>query len=268
MIPTILRELKDRRVSTIAYCVVAAGTLLMYMALYPSIHASMAKFEEIYASYPQSFYEALGIQNFTLGTLEGYLAVEYFSIVWLLLAIFFATSKAGAGLAGEVEKGMMNFYLMLPISRGKLYTAKYISFIAVLILFILSSIVAIIPLAGIYDIDVVAGRMWQVAVISVLFTWAIYAVSICLSALFSERSKVYMIVGSVLLIQYIMYVIAGLKKDWDWLYNYTIFHYYDAQGILNGHSLEWQSIVLFLVIIVIFSITGYVVFRRRDVIAV
>ncbi len=268
MIPTILRELKDRRVSTIAYCVVAAGTLLMYMALYPSIHASMAKFEEIYASYPQAFYEALGIQNFTLGTLEGYLAVEYFSIIWLLLAIFFAASKASAGLAGEIEKGMMNFYLMLPISRGKLYAAKYISFVVVLVLFIVSSIVAIVPLANIYNIDVIAGRMWQVALISLLFTWAIYAVSICLSALFSERSKVYMIVGGTLLIQYVMYVIAGLKKDWDWLYDYTVFHYYDAQSILNGHSLEWRGIALFSIIVVIFSIAGYIIFRRRDVVTI
>ncbi|HEY5695561.1 MAG TPA: ABC transporter permease subunit [Candidatus Saccharimonadales bacterium] len=265
MIPSILRELRDRRVSTIAYCVVAAGTLLMYMGLYPSIHDSAEKFQAIYSSYPQEFYQALGIQNFSLGTLEGYLAIEYFSIVWLLLAAFFAASKAGMALAGEVEKGMMNFYLMLPIGRGKLYIAKYLSFLVTLVLFMLSSVLVIFPLAGMYKINILTGRMWQVALVSLLFAWAIYAVSLCLSALFSERSKVYMIVGGTLLIQYIMFVVGGLKKDWDWLYDYTIFHYYNAQSILNGSSPEWQGITLFAVLIVAFSVLGYIIFRRRDI---
>lgn len=265
MISSILRELRDRRVSTTAYCLVSAGTLWMYMALYPSIHASMEKFQAIYTSYPQGFYEALGIQNFSLGTLEGYLAIEYFSIVWLLLAIFFAASKAGAALSGEVEKGMMNFYLMLPISRGRLYAAKYLSFMMVLVLFIILSVVVILPLAGLYNLDYSSTRIWQVALVSLLFTWAMYAVSLCLSALFSERSRVYMIVGGSLLIQYIMYVVAGLKKEWDWLYDYTVFHYYDAQSILNGSSPEWQGIVLFLVLIVVGSTAGYIIFKRRDI---
>lgn len=267
MKPAILRELKDRRVSLIAYSGIAFLTLVLYMSLYPTIHASLAKFESFYSSYPKEFYQAFGIENFSLRTLEGYLAVEHFSIVWPVLAIFFAASRAANALAGEIEKGVMSFYLMLPISRTRLYIAKYTAFLLSLAVFILLTVIAIIPLAGLFGISVDATKILHVAGISLLFAWALYAVSLCLSAIFSERSKVYMIMGGGMVIMYVMLVISGLQKSWEWLQNYTVFYYYNAQDILSNNTFKPASVILFGTCIVAFSVLGLILFRRRDIAA-
>lgn len=265
MVPVILRELKDRRYSLLAYSAIAFGILVLYLSLYPTIHSSMDKFQALYSSYPKELYQAFGIENFSLSTVEGYLAVEYFSIVWPILAIFFAVSRAGTAIAGEIEKGVMNFYLMLPISRTKFYIAKYIGFIAALVVFTLLSVAVLAPAASIFDSSVHIDRYWQVLFLSFLFTWAMYAVALCLSAIFSERSKVYMITGGALVAMYVMYVIAGLQKSWEWLHNYTVFYYYNAQDVLTNANFRWSSVVLFGACIVVFSILGLIFFRQRDI---
>ncbi|HEY5668142.1 MAG TPA: ABC transporter permease subunit [Candidatus Saccharimonadales bacterium] len=265
MIPAIRRELRDRRVSLIAYSVVGLLTLLMYMSMYPSIHESMNRFQEIYQSYPKELFKAMGIENFTISTTEGYLAVEYFSIILPILTIFFAVSRAGTAIAGEVEKGVMSFYLMLPISRSRLFLAKYTSFLISLAVFSLVAVMSIIPLAVLLGSDVGSAKVLHVTGVTFLFAWAIYAFSMWLSALFSERSKVYMIAGGVILIMYILQIAAGLKQGLAWLNNYSIFHYYYAQDILNKNTYSLKSVLVFLVSITLFSTLGWLIFRRRDI---
>lgn len=55
MLSIVLREFRDRRLSLLAYCGIVVALLVVYIALYPSVKASLDQFQQIYESYPKSF---------------------------------------------------------------------------------------------------------------------------------------------------------------------------------------------------------------------
>lgn len=261
----ILRELRDRKISLIVYCFAMVATLLMYASLYPSIRDSWQEMQKLYESYPKEIYEAFGIKDLAIDTLEKFLAVEQFSFVWPIAALFFAVSRAGNTLAGEIEKGYIGLYLALPLSRTKLFVAKYTSFIVSLIVFIVFSIFSVIPIARIFNLSVNITYIGKVALISFLFMWAIYAVSLLISALVSERSKVYMIMGGGLITMYIANIVASLKDNFEWLSNFSVFHYYNAQDLLSGSNITSTSLIVFCLTIVIATVLAIIAFNKRDI---
>jgi ABC-2 type transport system permease protein len=261
----ILRELRDKKISLIVYCLALLGTLFMYASLYPTIQDSWQEMQKLYESYPKELYEAFGIQNLSIDSLEKFLAVEQFSFVWPIAALFFAVSRAGSALAGEIEKGVMGLYLSLPISRTKLYLAKYLSFLASLCIFITFSVFAVIPVAAIFNLSVNIGNISKVALLSFLFMWAVYAVALFVSAIVSERSKVYMLLGGGLIAMYVINVVASLKQSFSWLSNYSVFHYFNAQDILSGGTVTATSLVVFCLTIIGASILGVIAFNKRDI---
>lgn len=265
MKPIIIRELKDRRTSLIAYCGIVVVLLLIYIALFPSIKASLDQFQKIYESYPKSFYQAMGIQDLSINTLANYLSIEMYNIMWQLLALLLASSLAGYAIAGQIDKGTIGYYLAMPISRVKLFFSKYFGGVLALLIFVLVSVAGSIPLAALFNNYMPKMGVINLSILSMFFAWAVYAVALFFSALFSEKSKVYMTMGGLLILMYAMNIIATLKGSLAWLDNFSIFHYYNAQGLLSGGSLQLSSIMLFAALIGIFTLLGAFVFKRRDV---
>lgn len=261
----IFRELRDKRISLIVYCLAMVGTLFMYVGLYPSIQASWADMQKLYESFPKELYEAFGIKDISINSLEQFLAVEQFSFVWPIAAIFFAVSRAGSAIAGDVEKGIINLYLAQPISRTRLFFTKYASFIISLTIFIIFSVFVVIPIAGLFNLSANVSVVAKVGLLSFLFMWAVYSAALLVSAIVSERSKVYMIMGGSLLAMYVMGILAGLKSNLSWLDNYTIFHYYNAQDILSGGAITSTSLIVFGGVIVLSSLLGMIAFNKRDI---
>lgn len=265
MIPIIIRELRDRRISIISYTLAGIGLLWMYVAIFPSVQQSAKDFEKLFQSYPKAVYQALGVQELTFNTLAKFLAVEQFSFVWPILAITFAMSRAGNTLAGETERGTIGLLLSLPISRGRLFAAKYLATLASILLFVVLTIAAVLPLAALHHVSIDGAILLRLIFVACLFIWAIFAVCIFLSALFNERSKVYMLAGGSLLLMYAANVVASLQSSLAWLHRFSIFNYFNAQDILSGRDIRISSVVVFSVTILIFTVLGSVSFAKRDI---
>lgn len=261
----IFRELRDRRISLFFYCFAMVASIVMYASLYPSIQDSWKDMQKLYESFPKELYDAFGIKNLEINSLEQFLGIELFSFVWPIAALFFAVSRAGGAVAGEIEKGVINLYLSLPISRTKFLMAKYVSFVVSLLIFVSFSIFAIIPISAIFGASINIAAICKVALLSLLFVWTIYSVALFASAIFSEKSKVYMIVGGGLLLMYVMNVVAGLKSSFSWLDNYSYFHFFNAQDILSGGQIQKTSIVVFALTILVATILSLIAFKNRDV---
>lgn len=259
------RELKDRRFSLMSYSGIALVLLLVYVSIFPSIKDSMVQFQALYESYPKGLYQALGIENLSISSIENYLAIEMYSIVWPMLAILLSASLAGYSVAGQVERGIIGFYLALPISRSRLFLSKYASGLLAIIIFTVASVLCALPLAALFQNPLGVASVLRLAYLSLLFMWAMYAAALFLSAWFSERSKVYMVMGGALIAMYVANIIAGLKTRYEWLSHYSVFHYYNAQHILSGGDLHLSSVSVFLGIILVFTVLGLFTFNKRDV---
>lgn len=261
----ILRDLRDKRISLISYSGAMLASMIMYASMYPSLRDSWDKLQTLYESYPKELYQAFGIEDLSLTTLEKFLGIEQFSFVWPIVALFLVVSRAGSAIAGEIERGTIGLYLAQPISRTRIFVAKYLSFLISMAIFVTASVLAIIPVGALFGTPVNAMNVVNVALLAVLFMWAVFSVSLFVSALSSERGKVYMVMGGSMVVMYVMNVVAGLKPAFGWLANYSVFHYFNAQDILSGAHIAVSSILVFGISIVLFSLLALFAFNRRDI---
>ena len=185
--------------------------------------------------------------------------------MWPILAIILAISRAGGSLVGEIEKGTMGLYLALPISRVKLFLTKCAGGLTSALIFVVATVLAIIPMALLCGQSVNALIVLKLAFFSFLFMWVIFAVTACLSVIFSERSKVYMTIGGVLLAMYAANIVASLKTNLSWLHKVSIFYYYSPQDVLTKGHLNLAYVFLFLAAIGLSTLLGALIFDRRDI---
>lgn len=265
MLQIIKRDFKDRWTSLIAYSVGALSFAMLYTSIYGSVQQSQEQLAKLYKAFPKALYEAFGIQDLVINTLPKFLGLELFSFMWPILAIFLVISRAAGSITGEVEKGTLGLYLALPITRSKLYWSKYLSSLLAIFVFVVVSIGGIIPIAALFDQEISASVILHLAILGGLFMWAVYAFTIWIACIFSEKSKVYMFVGSFLAVMYVINVVAGLQSSLAWLHNYSVFYYFNSQDVLNKNIIDSSSFLVFGVTIVLFSILGMLVFRRRDI---
>lgn len=261
----ILKMFKDRRTSLLVYAIAGIGFLEMYVAIYPSIFKQAARFNELFASYPQEFLKAFGIDRLDMSTLENYIAMEHFSLIWPLMLVIFMISIAGGALAGEIERGTIELLLARPISRLKLFIGRYLYGFIALVIFILATVFAIIPLAEIHKVTYNADRYLIISILGLLFGLAVFSLSLLVSALFSERGRVSMILGGSLVLMYVLNVVASLKENLSDLKYLSFFHYFDAQSALTKGELNLTSVWVFAGIIIVSTIIGAMVWKRRDV---
>ena len=153
MIKLIMRTWHDRRLFFLVYTALSVLMLLMYVAIFPSLKAQMTSYDQIMKTMPQALLKAMGVDQLGFNSLEGFLSIEYFGMLWMIIAILFSISFAGRSIAGEIENRTMSILLSLPISRIKLYWTKYFTGLAMVEIFTAISILSVIPLAEIFKIS-------------------------------------------------------------------------------------------------------------------
>jgi ABC-2 type transport system permease protein len=257
-------EFNHRRSGLIGYCLAALGLLILYVAVYPSIHDASKQLEAVIKAYPQGVLKAFGIEELTFNTLEKYVAAEQFSFVWPIMAIALVLTRAGNSIAGEIERTTMGLLLSLPVTRLRLFAAKYLAGIVAIVVFTAVSVLALIPLAAGTSYPVDAAAVGRTFIVTTLFMWAVFSLAMLVSAMVSERSKVYIVVSAVLLVMYVLNVLAGVK---DSLHNlrYASFNYYlDASHVLTGSPIMWRSVLVFVGVVVVCTALAAGIFNRRD----
>ncbi len=186
-------------------------------------------------------------------------------MVWPILVIVMLLAIAGSGLAGELEQGTAELLLSRPVSRVRIFTARYLVGLFSLFVFTVVSVFAIIPLAAIHGIEYNLESFALVAVISFLFGWAVFSVAVLFSASFSERSRVYMVSGGIVLVMYVLNVLARLSENMEWLKFVSFFHYYDYNGALLESTLDSTDVLLFVAVIIVCTFGAMWWFVRRDI---
>ena len=98
---------------------------LLVLGIFPSIEASGVDFDAYVESLPEAIREGFAAGEF--GTIEGFLASEFYQFVWVLLFGLYMAYTAGGTVAGDVENGRLDLLLATPISRSRLIVEKYLA---------------------------------------------------------------------------------------------------------------------------------------------
>jgi ABC-2 type transport system permease protein len=237
----------------------------LYVALFSSIREQSAALARALQSLPEVFFKALGIEKLDISTIESFLAVEHFSFIWPIMAILLVLAIAGAGFAGQVEQGTAEMLLSRPVSRLKIFIAKYAVGIFSLFVFTIVSVFTIVPLAALHDVDYAIANFASAAAISFLFGWAVFSVAVLFSVIFSEKSRVYMVSGSILVVMYVLNIVAALKESLSDLKYGSFFHFYDYNDALLRNNLKPTGILVFSGVAVACTIAAALWFRKRDI---
>ena len=239
----------------------------MYIIFFPAIKEQSANMEQLLKSYPESFLKAFNFDIRSLNTVEGFLSTEQFSFVWPLMVIFMMIGFGGGAFAGEIEKGTIEILLAQPVSRLKIFFGRYLAGLFVLIIFTTLSVYAAIPFCKIYNIDINTAAFNKMALLSFLFAWAIYGLAIMLSAMFSDKGKVFFISGGLLVLMYVLKIVASIKDSLSDLKFASFFYYYDPTKALLDNEIDKWAFVVFWSVAIICTLIGAIWFAKRDIAA-
>jgi len=267
MFSIIKRSLQDKKFQLLIITASALGFLEMYIALFPALQKQAGQMAKLLQEYPDAMLKAFNIDksSLTFERVGQYLAMEQFSFVWPILVIVLAIGFANYAFAGEKERGTIELLLSQPISRIKMYIARYATGFISIFVFTTISILAVFPLAKLHGISTEAKGIFVLLGVSFLFAWAIYGIAFLASVIFSEKSKVTFAMGGILIVMYVLNIVANLKESLSFLKYFSVFYYYnptqaiDKAVVLNGTLLAFAGII-----IVTFGL-GLYWFRKQDI---
>lgn len=259
------RTLKDKRWATLIYCLAGALLFWMFISVYPTVQGSSAQISEFVKKLPPELNKAFGLDPETFTTFEGYVAGKHFSLLWPILVIALAVSLAASYVAGEIENGTNEFFLAQPVSRIKIFLSKSLAGIMSIILFVITSTVLVVPVAGLYNISVKSENFFVLMFVGILFGLAVFGLSMLFSSIFSEKGKAIFLPVGILLFMYVINIVALLKDSLDKLKYLSLFYYFDySEILLHGKTMTSTWLVLggtFLIA----TFAGLLWFNRRDI---
>ena len=259
--------LKDKWKSLLVYIGSALAFSEMYVALYPAMKDAMKDMEQIFAAFPAEFMEAFGfsMEDLTFPTLESFLSTEMYNFMWPIILVIIVIGLANFAISGDIAKGTIELPLSQPISRIKLYVARYLAGLTNILVFVWASTFGIILLAMMHGIEYNLESYLYMSILGSMFGAAIYGIAFFASALFSDKGKPTFITVGILLTMYAGNIISGLYDKLENLQYVSFFHYFDPGTAFNDLELIEYAIPIFLGVAIITPLVGAFIFNRRNI---
>jgi ABC-2 type transport system permease protein len=229
-------ETEKRRRGTVALAVGIGVLALVFVAFFPSLDSADVDIDAMLAAYPPAIQEAFGIA--TLSTIEGFLAVEIYQFVWLLLlGLYFAYSAAGL-IADDVERDRMDLTLSLPVSRSRVLAEKFLSLLVPILA--LNTVVAAAVYVGVLAIgqSIDPLDLAMVHALSVPYLLACGAIGLVLSVLVSRADVAKRIAIALVFVLFLIESVAASTEEFEWLGYVSPTRYYDPTAILVEGSYD------------------------------
>ncbi len=238
------------------------GLLSLYLALfYRTVVQQREQFEQLLRHYPKEVIAFFGNVE-TIATPEGYLSVEMFSYMPLVLGIF--AILAGSGLlVGDEEKGTLDLILAHPVSRTDLFVGRLLAFVTTTVAILALMWLGLVT-AGIWSpLGVGVGRLILpfLSLLAILLLFGTLA--LLLSMLLPARRLAAMGAGILLVGNFFLVGLANINDDLKPIARLTPLHYYQSGEAIGGLNGRW--IVGLLAVAVLFALLAWWRFQQRDI---
>lgn len=236
---------------------------MVFVPFYDSIAENVEQFQQMLDLYPPELIALFtGGGNFNFTTPEGFLGIEYFSLMPLVIGVF--AILAGSGLlAADEERGVLDLVAAQPVSRTALFWGRLLSLIVALMVILLLEYAGVMigTAYSAMDLDAVE----TIIPFASLFGYLVFftGFSLLLSMLLPSRSAASMVSGIFLVASFLL---AGLTKFNDTLAAIEPLLpnvYYQNSDWTQGFRGDW-----FLLLAgtgVLFMLAAWWAFLRRDI---
>jgi ABC-2 type transport system permease protein len=237
---------------------------LLLVPFFDSFAQDQQALEQMLEIYPEEFTAFFG--DFTaFATPEGFLDIEFFSYMPLILGIF--SVLAGSGLiAGDEESGRLDLIMSHPIRRFTLLGARIGALVtATLAICVIAWLGIVIPMemfSELMDIplDKVLLPFISLAAVVLLFS----AVSLLFSLLLPSRRMAAMMGGLVLVASFFLTGLSGLIEELSQAAKFSPINYYQGGGPMT-EPMEWGWVAGLVAVAVAFYALSFVLYQRKDI---
>lgn len=214
-------------------------------------------------SLPPAVLAAFNFGAFNLTTVTGFFGLM-FGYFALLLCI--AAAMWGSDIISKEERDKtVEFALTLPVTRGRVVTAKALAALVNYIALLLITWGASLASAAQYGPDAAFYRFLALSMLALFIMQVTFlSIGILLGCAMKRYKRVTSVAVSVLLGTYFLSIISGLTRDLDFLKYLTPFKYFDAGRMLHESSLDPTFVGLSLAIVVASMAGAYLAYARRD----
>lgn len=239
------------------------GALGYFMlGFYDTLEEMRGTLEQVIAQYPPELMAFFGgmIDMFSPA---GYLSVEFFSLMPVVLGIFAVTSGSNL-IVGDEEGGILDLVMSYPVDRSRLFFGRLLGFAVAL-----ASILGITWLAFVGGIAASAGM--DIPAVEMLRPFInLYAVvflfgtsSVLLSMLLPSRSIAGMAAGLLMVASYFIQSLSTINKDLEKIAALLPLKYYQSGYALEGLNGDWLAGLFGFAFL--FAVFAWALFLRRDI---
>ena len=258
----ITRYQARRRVKGTAAMVVGFGAFaLLMIGIFPSIESSGVDFEAYIESLPDAFQTSFGIEAFD--TMEGFLAVEFYQFIWVLLLGLYVAYAAGDAIASDVERGRLDLVLATPLSRSRVLLERFLSLIATIL--VLNLVVPLVIFGGVLAVgeEVSFGSLVAVHALSIPYLLVCGSLGLVLSVSVSRGTYATRGAIAVVFLLFVVHSVTG-GTNFEWLGWLSPTLYYDPTEILVEESIDVGGAALLSVAAAVLLEASRQIFTVRD----
>lgn len=234
---------------------------LLVVPFYDIIVEQREQFEQLLKNYPPEFVAFFGgIDAFA--TPEGYLSVEFFSYMPLILGIFAVLAGSGL-LASDEEKGTLDLVMAHPLSRTALFLGRLLAFVIATLAILALSWLSFVVAMNWSALDVGWGEMAlpYLSLLGVLLLFG--SLALLLSMLLPSRRLAAMTAGFLLVASFFITSLARIDENLETVAKLSPLNYYQSGEAILGLSGEW--LLGLLAAAAIFAVLAWWRFERRDI---
>jgi ABC-2 type transport system permease protein len=228
--------------------------------------ADSSQFDQLIKQYPPALQEAFGL-NIGMDTLVTFLAVEHYSLMFLLILSAYVIFTSNRLMAKLVDRGSMAYLLSSPISRTKIALTQAAVLLSGVLVIIAITVGAAFLGAAVFAPDSDFGSaegFWRLNAIGLLLFFAVSGYSFLFSSIFGEERKTLAFSAGFTLLFYGLDIMGKITADAEWLRNFTIFSLFDTSKFIeSGDDMIQNCIILAAIALVTFGI-AVGVFRKKS----
>lgn len=254
----------DRRVSLLVYCLGVAAYSLMIIGIWPSMQGNLETLEQLWENYPEGLRAAFGA-SVSITSFDGFLTLEYFSLMWVIIVAAFSISVSTAAFAGEIEKGTMEMLLSQPVSRPVIAFSRMAYHKIGLVLIIAATMMPVIISVPLMDEELNMTGVLALCLLGFMLFLSIGSIGFFFSSFMNDRGRAIFMVVGVLIFSYALDILAQFNDTVESLNFLSLFNYYDPFRYIHDADIAWGDLAVLLVVSFVCSLAATVIFKRRDV---
>jgi ABC-2 type transport system permease protein len=238
------------------------GILAFYLFdIYDTFFERDVNLQQIFSAFPDEILAFFGAEGVDLFSAGGFLHLEFFSYMPIVLGIMVVTSAANLITKSE-EDGPLEMILAQPISRSAVFWSRTLA------LMLSVSMILVITWGGgaigleLHDFDITQGQLVKpfVSLFSVLMFFL--SLALLLSMMLPSSASASLTAGFILVASYFISALARIDEALEGIDRFSPLKYYQGGSAVAGYNVGY--LLLMFGLSALFLLMAWFFFVKRD----